>query len=325
MTLPLRIGLLLAAFSIGAAAPGTVLAQAWPTKPIRAIVPFPPASGTDTIVRPVLGQLSKQLGQSIVIENRPGAGGTIGMAAVAQAPADGYTLLLHSNSFTVVPSTYTKLAFDPVGDFVGVIPIAALPMALVTAPMKGYRALADLISAGRSNPGSINYASAGTGGVTHLGAERFRAAAGFQAVHIPYKGSAEALTDVMTGRVDYYFSPIGLALPQIKAGKLAALAVSSSSRSSALPEVPTTLEAGVRDSDYNVWVGMMIHAKTPREVLTRLHDESAKAIRTPEVTETFQKLVAEPMIMSLEQFAAMLRAEVAMNAALVKAAGVSAN
>jgi tripartite-type tricarboxylate transporter receptor subunit TctC len=306
-------------------ASASALAQAWPAKPIRAVVPFPTGSGTDTIVRPVLTQMSKQLGQPIVIDNRPGAGGTIGMAAVAQADADGYTLLLHSNSFTVVPATYTKLAFDPVRDFVGVMPVASLPMALVVAPAKGYRTLGELIAAGKAKPGSINYASAGAGGATHLGAERFRLAAGFEGVHVPYKGSAEALTDVMTARVDYYFSPIGLALAQIRAGKLAALAVSSSKRSNALPDVPTTLEAGLADSDYNVWVGMMAHARTPRPILERLHEELVRAIQSPEVVETFKKLVAEPMIMSLEQFAAMLKSEVAMNAALVKAAGVTVN
>lgn len=300
-------------------------AQSWPAKPIRAVVPFPTGSGTDTIVRPVLNQMSKQLGQPIVIDNRPGAGGTIGMAAVAQADADGYTLLLHSNSFTVVPSTYTKLAFDPIRDFVGVMPVASLPMALVVAPSKGYRNLGELIAAGKANPGSINYASAGAGGATHLGAERFRLAAGFDGVHVPYKGSAEALTDVMTARVDYYFSPIGLALPQIKAGKLAALAVSSSKRSNGLPDVPTTLETGLAESDYNVWVGMMAHARTPRSIIERLHGELVKAIEAPETAETFRKLVAEPMVMSLEQFDALLKREIAMNGALVKAARVSVN
>ena len=300
-------------------------AQSWPSKPIRVIVPFPPGSGTDTTVRPVLAQMAKQLGHPIVIDNRPGAGGTIGMAAVAQAAPDGYALLVHSNSFTVVPSTYTKLAFDPVRDFVGVMPVASLPMALVVAPGKGYRTLADLIAAGRAKPGSINYASAGTGGATHLGAERFRAAAGFDGVHVPYKGSAEALTDVMTERVDYYFSPVGLALQQIPAGKLAALAVSSSKRSAALPDVPTTLEAGLPESDYNVWVGMMAQAQTPRAIVDRLHDEMVKAIETPEVTEIFKKLVAEPMIMSVDQFGALLAREVGMNAALVKAAKITPN
>lgn len=302
-----------------------VQAQAYPAKPIRVVLPFPPGSGTDTTARPVLNQMSKQMGQPIVIENRPGAGGTIGMAAVAAAEPDGYTVLVHSNSFTVVPATYTNLAFDTTRDFVGVMPIAGLPMALVTSPAKGYQTLKDLIATAKAKPGSINYASAGAGGATHLGAERFRLAAGFDGVHIPYKGSAEALTDVMTARVDYYFSPVGLALPQIAAGKLVALAVSSSTRSSAMPNVPTTLESGLPNSEYNVWVGMMANARTPRPVLQRLHDEMVKAIQTAEIQETFRKLVAEPMIMSLDQFDAMLKSEYGMNAALVKAAGVKAN
>ena len=300
-------------------------AQTWPTKPIRAIVPFPAASGTDTVARPVLAQMSKELGVPIVVENRPGAGGTIGMAAVAQAEADGYTILIHSNSFTVVPATYTKLTFDPVGDFVGVMPVAALPMALVVAPDKGYKNVNDLIAAAKARPRSINYASAGAGGATHLGAERFRLAAGFEGSHIPYKGSAEALTDVITGRVDYYFSPVGLAQQHVKAGKLSALAVSSSRRSAAMPDVPTTVEAGLPNSDYNVWVGMMVAAKTPRAIVERLHDEMVKAIASPEVQESFKTLVAEPMIMTTAQFDAMLKSEVAMNAGLVKAARVTVN
>ncbi|MSQ21568.1 MAG: tripartite tricarboxylate transporter substrate binding protein [Betaproteobacteria bacterium] len=300
-------------------------AQSWPARPIRVIVPFPPASGIDSIARPFLAQLAKQLGQPVVVENRPGAGGTIGMAAVAQAEPDGYTFLVHSNSFTVVPATYSKLTFDTARDFVGVLPLAALPMALVVAPSKGYRSLNDLITAAKSKPGSITYASAGAGGSTHLGAERFRAAADFDGLHVPYKGSAEALIDVMTARVDYYFSPIGLALPQIKAGKLAALAVGSSGRSSGLPDVPTTLESGLPNSDYNVWVGLMAHAKTPRPIVQRLHDELVKAIHSAEAQDALKALVAEPMIMSLDQFEALLKREFSMNAALVKAAGVTVN
>jgi tripartite-type tricarboxylate transporter receptor subunit TctC len=300
-------------------------AQTWPTKPIKAIVPFPPGSGTDTIARPVLAQLSKQLGQPIVVENKPGAGGTIGMAAVASAEPDGYTILVHSNSFTVVPATYTNLAFDPVKGFTGIMPLASLPMVLVVPPASGYKTLNDLVTAAKAKPNSINYASAGAGGATHLGAERFRLAAGFEGTHVPYKGSAEALTDVMTARVDYYFSPVGLALPQIKSGKLVPLAVTSSKRSSGLPDVPTTLEAGLPNSDYNVWIGMWVNAKTPRPIVQKLHEEIVKAIQSPEVQETFKNLVADSMVMSLDQFDAMLKSEVTMNTGLVKAAKVTVN
>jgi tripartite-type tricarboxylate transporter receptor subunit TctC len=298
-------------------------AQSWPARPIRVIVPFTAGSGTDTIARPVLAEMSRLLGQSIVVENRPGAGGTIGMQAVAQAEPDGYTLLVHSNSFTVVPATYTKLAFDPVRDFVGVMPIASLPMVLVTSPDKGYRTLADLLATARARPGAITYASAGAGGVTHLGAERFRTAAGFEGVHVPYKGSAEALTDVMAGRVDFYFSPVGLAQQHVRTGKLAALAVVSSRRSDAMPEIPTTLESGLPNSEYDVWVGMWAPAKTPPAIVARLNETMTRAIRSPEVVETFKRLVGEPMVMTPAQFADLLRRETAVNAALVKAAGVS--
>ncbi len=301
------------------------LAQSWPAKPIRVIIPFSAGSGTDTAARPVLAEMSRLLGQQLVVENRPGAGGTIGMQAVAQAEPDGYTLLVHSNSFTVVPSTYTRLAFDPVADFTGVMPIASLPMVLVTSPEKGYRTLADLINAAKAKPGSLTYASAGAGGATHLGAERVRIAAGIEGVHVPYKGSADALTDVMAGRVDFYLSPVGLAQQHVKSGKLAALAVVSSRRSEAMPDTPTTLDTGLANSDYDVWVGMWAPSKTPKEIVAKLNETMARAIRSPEVTETFRRIVAEPMIMSPEQFAELLKRETATNAGLVKAARVSVN
>ncbi len=305
--------------------PWAAHAQAWPAKAIRVIVPFSAGSGTDTLARPVLAEMSKLLGQPIVVENRPGAGGTIGMQAVAGAEPDGYTLLVHSNSFTVVPSTYTRLAFDPVHDFRGVMPVGSLPMAMVTAPDKGYRDVQDLIAKAKAKPGSITFASAGAGGATHLGAERFRMAAGYDAVHVPYKGSAEALTDVMTSRVDYYFSPIGLALPQIKAGRLQALAVVSSKRSGALPDTPTSVEAGLPNSSYDVWVGMWAPVKTPDAVVEKLNATMTQALRAPEVIESFKRLVAEPMVMSPKAFDQLLDQEVRLNAELVKAARVTVN
>lgn len=311
----------LTALTFATAAPGT-LAQTWPAKTIKVIIPFAAGSGTDAISRPVLAEMSRILEQPIIVENRPGGGGIIGMQAVAQADPDGYTVLVHSNSFTVVPSTYRKLAFNPASDFVGVMPIGSLPMALVTSPAKGFRDLDDLLAKARAKVGSITYASAGTGGATHLGAERFRIAGGFQAVHVPYKGSAGAITDVIAGQVDYYFSPIGLALQQISSGRLQALAVVSSSRSAALPSTPTTLEAGLKDSNYDVWVGMWAPARTPAPVVERLNRTMVEAIRTPAVTQAFERLVADPMIMSPAEFADKIRREIEINAMLVKAAGI---
>jgi tripartite-type tricarboxylate transporter receptor subunit TctC len=316
-----RAAIALAMFApLGAAGQAT-----WPIKPIRAVVPFAPGAATDTVARTVLERVAKQLGQPIVVDNRPGAGGTIGSAMVAQAEPDGYTLLVHSNSHTVTQATYKNLNYSPSRDFIGVMPLASVPMVVVTAPQHGVRTLQDLVRAAKAKPDSMNYASAGAGGATHLGAERLRISAGYQATHIPFKGSADALTEVMAGRVDYYFSPVGLALPHVTANRLVALAVSSTRRSSAMPAVPTTVEAGFPNSQYDVWIGMFAPAKTPRALVNRLNDEATRAIRSPEVKERFAGLVMDEMIMGVDEFAAFLAQDFQVNADLVKAAGVQPN
>jgi tripartite-type tricarboxylate transporter receptor subunit TctC len=297
-------------------------AQAWPAKTVRIIVPFTPGSGTDIIARTVTERLSPQLGQPIVIENRPGAGGTIGGALVAKSEPDGYTLFVHSSSYTVTPSTYKDLPYDTLRDLTGITPLGLLPNVLVMAPSKGIRSVKELVAAAKAKPGSMNSASVGVGSATHLNAERFRLGAGIDTVNIPYKGSPEALTDIITGRVDFYFCPVNAVLPLLKDGKVIALAVGSTKRSLALSELPTTLEAGVPNSDYNFWVGMFAPAKTPRDVVNRLYRETAKALRTPEVREKMARLGAEPMDYDPEQFNAYLRDEIVANAALVKAAGI---
>ena len=297
----------------------------WPNKPIRVIVPFAPGAATDTVARQLLEQVSKQVGQPIIVENKPGAGGTIGASAAAHADADGYTFMIHSNSHTVTPATYRKLPYDPARDFIGVAPIVSVPMVLVIAPSKGIRSLADLVKAAKAKPGAMNYASAGAGGVTHLGAERLRIAGGYTGTHIPYKGSSEAITEVISGRVDYYFSPIGLALPFMKSDRLLGLAVSSSARSSALPDVPTSVEAGLANSDYDVWIGMFAPVKTPRAIVNRINEEVTKALRSPELREKFATLVMDPMFMTVDNFETFLKRDFAINAELVKAAGVEPN
>jgi tripartite-type tricarboxylate transporter receptor subunit TctC len=297
-------------------------AQAWPTKTIRFIVPFTPGSGTDIMARTVSEKLSAQLGQTIVIENRPGAGGTIGVAQVAKADPDGHTLLVHSSSYTVTPSTYGNLPYDTLRDMTGVVPLGLLPNVLVIAPSKGIRSVRELVAAAKARPGSMNSASVGTGSATHLNAERFRLGAGIDTVNVPFKGSPEALTEIITGRVDYYFCPVVSVLPLLKDGKILALAVGSTRRSSALPELPTTLEAGVPNSDYNFWVGMFAPAKTPREVVNRLYLETVKALRSGDVHEKMARLGAEPMEYDPERFNTYLREEIAANAALAKAAGI---
>ncbi|RZJ21645.1 MAG: tripartite tricarboxylate transporter substrate binding protein, partial [Haliea sp.] len=264
---------------------------AWPSKPIRAIVPFAAGAATDIVARAVLEQVSRQLGQPILVDNKPGAGTTIGSAAAAHAEPDGYTILVQSNSHTVTPATYRNLSYDPAKDLSGVIPLASVPMVLVTAPGKNISTLNELVRQARSKPDSMNYASAGAGGATHLGAERLRIAGGFTGVHVPYKSSSEALTEVMAGRVDYYFSPIGLAIPFMKTNRLVALAVSSSKRSSALPELRTMAEAGLANAEYDVWIGMFAPSRTPRAIINRLNEETAKALRSPELREKFATLV----------------------------------
>jgi tripartite-type tricarboxylate transporter receptor subunit TctC len=216
---------------------------AWPNKPIRVIVPFAAGSTTDIIARAIADKMGASLGQTLVIDNRGGASGTIGQMAVATAAPDGYTIMVHSSSHTVSPSTFAKLPFDTLGDFAGITPISSTPNVLVISPSKNIKSLQALLTAAKAKPGAMNFASAGQGSATHLNAEKFKMAAGIDALNIPFKGSAEAVTEVLAGRVDYYFSPIAPVIGQIKDGQLLALAVGSPRRASALPDVPTTAEA----------------------------------------------------------------------------------
>ena len=300
-------------------------AQSWPTKSLRVVVPFTAGSATDTTARVVVERLSTQLGQTFVIENRPGAGGTIGVGVVARAEPDGYTILVHSSSFTVTPSTYPDMPYNTVRDFAGITPLANLPNVLVIAPSRGIRSVKELVAAAKAKPGTLTYASAGAGSATQLNAERFRLGAGFEAVHVPFKGTREALTEILTGRVDYYFCPVIAVLQFIREGKLLALAAGSTKRSSALPDVATTLEAGIPNSDYNFWVGMMVPSKTPRDVVTKLYQNTTKALQSPDLKERMGKIGAEPMLMTPQEFDAYIKNEIATNAAVVKAAGIRVN
>jgi tripartite-type tricarboxylate transporter receptor subunit TctC len=315
----------IAAAALALAVSGAALGQGYPSKPIKLIVPFTPGSGTDIVARAFSDKLSAGLGQPVIVENRPGAGGTVGAAVVAKADADGYTLMVQSSSHTVNPATYSTLPYDTVKEFSGITTLVTLPNVLIIAPSKGIKSVKELVAAGKAKPGTINYASAGAGSATHLNAEKFRVGAGLDAVHIPFKGSPEAITEVMTGRVDYYFSPVVSALPQIKDGRLLALAVGSPKRSSVLPDVPTTIEAGVPNSDYNFWIGLLAPGRTPRDIINRLYQETLKALATPEVKERLAKLGAEQSTMTPEAFDAYIKDEMAANAILVKAAGIKAN
>jgi tripartite-type tricarboxylate transporter receptor subunit TctC len=304
---------------------GGVAAQAaWPAKPIKMVVPFTAGSGTDIIARTVGDVMSRNLGQPIVIDNKPGAGGTIGAALVARSDPDGYTILIHSSGHALNPSIYPTLPYDTVKDLTGVTPLAALPNVLVVSPARGWKSVADLVAAAKAHPGQMNYASAGMGSATHMNAEKFRLRAGIEAQHVPFKGTPEALTDVIGGRNDWFFAPMLAALPLVKEGKLQALAVSTAQRSPALPDVPTTVEAGVPDSDYTFWVGMIVPSATPPAIVQRLHDEAVKALNTPEVKERLVKLGAEAFTMAPEQFNAYIRTEMGSAAQIAKAAHLKA-
>jgi tripartite-type tricarboxylate transporter receptor subunit TctC len=306
--------------------PAAAFGQAWPTaQPIKAITPFSAGSASDAIARVVFEQVSVQIGQTIVVENRVGAGGTLGTNAVAKAPPDGYTLLVHTSSHSVTPATYTQLPYDAAKDLKAVIPLANLPNVLVVSTAKGYKSAGDMVAAAKAKPGTFNYGTAGAGTASHFNAERFKMAAKFDAQHVPFKGGPEVLREVVAERVDFYFVPLSPAKGLIADGKLAALAVSSSKRASALPDVPTTVEAGFPNSEFNFWCGVLAPAQTPAPIVDRLYNEIKTALENPAVRERLARLGADPMPMTSAEFDAMIRKEIDDNIALVKAAGIKVN
>ena len=298
-------------------------AQSWPSKPIRAIIPFSAGSTVDIIGRIVAEPLAAQLGQPVVIENRGGAGGTIGTYMVAQAPADGHTILIHASAHSAAPAAYPKASYDTANDFSGVALFGSVPNVTVIAPSKGIKTLQELVEAGKK--GKLTFASAGVGSATHWAAERLRLAAGFDATHIPFRGGPEALTEVMTGRVDFMSIGISSGLSLIRDGRLIPLAVSTLTRSKALPDVPTTTEAGLKDSDYTFWNGLLVSSKTPRPIVERLHAEVQKVLALPSVQQRFAPQAVEPMPLTPAEFDALIRKEIAANLAIVKAANLKFN
>jgi tripartite-type tricarboxylate transporter receptor subunit TctC len=297
-------------------------AQAWPTKPLRAIVPVGAGSSTDIVHRLVLEQLSAQLGQPIVVENRVGAGGTIGSAVVAKSEPDGYTILAHGSALTIAPALYKGLPYHPARDFIAVVPVGISASVLVVSPAKGVSSAAELVAVAKARPGALNFSSVGVGSATHLSAERFVSSAGIQAVHVPFKGGAEAMLEVIAGRVDFFFGPVALVLPHIREGKLRALAVNGSSRSTLLPDVPTLREAGVKEAEYAIWFALFVPAKTPSDIVNRLNRETLNALQAPKVREKLAALGVDPMVMSPAEFAAHVEKEIVLNATLVQQAGL---
>jgi tripartite-type tricarboxylate transporter receptor subunit TctC len=301
---------------------GVASAQTYPARPVRLVIGYTPGGSADLTAR-LMGQwLSEKLGQSFVIENRPGGGTTVGSAQVKQSDPDGHTILVHSNAIVTVPAIQANVPYDPVKDFSGLTPLGNVPLVLVVAPSKDIKSVKELVAKAKAKPGELNYAAAGIGTPPHLAMERFRLAAGFEGQLVPFKGAPEALTEVMTGRVDIYFAPITPALPLIRDGKLLALAVSSSKRASALPDVPTTIEAGVPDSDMDFWVGAFVPKKTPRDVVAKMQAEIARAIETQATHQKLTTLGVEQMVMTPEAFDARIAKEAVIAVKLAKDAKI---
>jgi tripartite-type tricarboxylate transporter receptor subunit TctC len=319
MNAPRQLRVLIAALAV-AVLPALAAEQAWPSKTIRVIVPFSIGSSIDIIGRVVTDPLATQLGQTMVVENRGGAGGTIGSNVVAKADPDGYMLLIHASAHSAAPAAYPGAPYDTAKDFSAVTVFGVVPNLLIISPKKGIKTLPELIAAAKK--GSISFASAGVGSASHWAVERILIAGGVRAVHVPFKGGPEGILEVSTGRVDIMSPGVSSAMPFIKEGRLIPLAVSSRKRSATLPDVPTTLEAGLVDADYTYWMGMLAPAKTPRPVVERLHREVEKVLALPNVKERFVQLGVEPMPMSPAEFDALIRKEIEINIGIVKAANL---
>jgi tripartite-type tricarboxylate transporter receptor subunit TctC len=298
-------------------------AQSYPAKPIRLMVPFPPGGSTDIVARIVAQKLGTQLGQSLVIENRGGAGGTLGTAVVAKAPADGYTLVVGTTSTHVVaPSVYQKLEYDPVKDFAPISLIAVTPYLLVVNPSVPAKSVQELIALMKAQPGKLNYASAGVGSTTHLAMEMLKSVSNTYALHIPYSGNGPAGTAVIAGQVEILFGSLPAVLPHAKSGRVRALAVGTPKRSPSLPDVPTVAESGYPGFDASLWLAFMAPAGTPAPIIERLQKEIAAAVNSREVSESLDKNGAEPLLSTPAELAAIIKDGVAKYATVVKAAGV---
>lgn len=296
---------------------------AWPDKPIKLVVPYSPGGAADALARTVATELGQRLKQQVIVDNRPGAGGTIGAQAVATAPADGYTFLYDATSFAVNPSLYPKLPFDYARDFLPVSMVARIPTLLVVPAASPFNSMKDLLAQAKAKPGSLSYASTGIGSSNHLSMEKFKQMAGVDITHVPYKGSAPAVTDLIGGQINVMFDNISNVLPHVKSGKLRALAVTTPARSPLAPEVPTVIEAGVPGYELGVWFGIAAPGGTPRPIVDKLNAEIVKILRMPDVKEKFAAQGVEAIGSTVEQFQAHLQAQRTMWAKVVKDAGVT--
>jgi tripartite-type tricarboxylate transporter receptor subunit TctC len=306
----LKRTLLLASMAV-AMTPSLALAQAdYPNKPIKIIVGFPPGQATDVIARLLAEKLSAVLGQAVIVDNKPGQGGSIGAAAAAKSPADGYTLLLSATApLATNPNLYKDLPYEPVRDFAPITLIANLPFVLVARPDFAASNVRELIALAKTKSGKLTYASSGNGSTSHLSMEMLKTATGIDLQHVPYKGSVQAFTDVISGQVDVVFDTAVYALPMVRAGRVKLLAVAGAKRSSLSPETPTVAEQGAPGYDSGAWLGMLFPTGTPRAIVTRMNTELIKIVRSPEVMERLSKLGAEPLSSTPEEFGAHIKSE----------------
>jgi tripartite-type tricarboxylate transporter receptor subunit TctC len=297
-------------------------AEIWPSRQIKATIPFGAGSATDVVPRLVFDRLAVELGQPIVVENRAGAGGTLGTAMVVKADPDGYSILAHSSALTIAPAIFPDLSFDASKDLASVLMIGSSANVIIVPVSRPWRTVQDFIADARAKPGSISFGSVGIGSAVHISAEKFRLAAGFEATHVPYRGGAEVIADIIGGRVDFYFCPLATALPLIHAGQVRALVVSTPKRVADLPDVPTPIEAGLKDADSAIWFGVFMPAKTPRDIVEKFHDAGMKVLNDPAMQDRLNRLGVEPLPMTPEQMDDLVVRETAANMAVIKAAGI---
>ncbi|MCO4863372.1 tripartite tricarboxylate transporter substrate binding protein [Cupriavidus sp. WGlv3] len=307
-----------------AAAPAAMAQAQYPSKPIRLVVPFSAGSATDILARIIGTKMGEGGTYQVIVDNRPGAGGTLGATGVAKAAPDGYTLILVSVGHAINATLYPRLAYDTVKDFAPVSLVATVPNVLVVNAGSKYKSVRDLVAAARAAPGMLNFDSAGSGSSTHLSGEMFRMQAGIDIVHIPYKGTGEALTDVMAGRGDMMFAPTVSAMPFVRQGKLRALAVTTARRSSSLPDIPTVAESGLPGYAFDSWFGILAPAGTPKEIVDTLNAEIGKALAAPDVRERLAAQGAEPKRSSPQEFASYIQAEIGKLAPVIRQSGALA-
>jgi tripartite-type tricarboxylate transporter receptor subunit TctC len=314
---------IIAGFALAAIGPSQALAQAYPTKPVRLVVPFPPGGSTDIVARIVAQKLGDRIGQPLVVENRGGAGGTIGTEAVAKAAADGYTLGFASTStHAVAPAVYAKLGYDPIKDFAPISLVAVTPYLLVVNPKVPVNSLKDFVDYVKPRPGKFNYASAGTGSTTHLAMEMLKSSAGLFILHIPYNGNGPAGTAVIAGDVEFLFGSLPALLPHAKSGRVRSIAVGTPKRSPSLPDVPTVAESGFPGFDASLWLAVMAPAGTPAAVISRLNKETVAVVKSPETAQALDKAGAEPVTSTPAELTKMVADGIKKYAATVKRAGV---